>query len=280
MWKLTVPITKRYLLGHGEPVTRVDVIYQYPPTHQSHAAEEINLPVHSALAIGAVVMLLCNIVTEECLMNRLVGIVKKIVYASREGSRGANGPREHPAYVIVHFPDCMIPEVEKFIDDMPQTCVLVAPVTLCCEKGCCSAITIPLRVCKAITGHKSQGQSIGDKHAWSKVVVCLLCKKNKTPRLEQVSVSRATSLSVLAFNDTHEDLTHKQLMLIGKGQAYNKREQFEERMHDSADQTQADFHQQIINMDTNQESPSFNRCFNAVVQLLYRCHLSSQNRTS
>jgi hypothetical protein len=222
-WKLTVPITKQYLLGFGEPVTRVDVVYQHPPTGQNHAAKEINLLVHFTLAIGAVVMLLCNIVTEECLMNGSVGIVKKIVYASRVGLCGANGPREHPAYVIVNFPDCMIPEEEKLIDNMPQTCGPVAPVTLHCEKGCCSATTIPLRVCKAIAAHKSQGQSIGDGHAWSKVVVCLPCKKNKTPGLEQVSVSRATSLSVLAFDETHEDLTYKHLMSIGKGQAYNKR---------------------------------------------------------
>jgi hypothetical protein len=52
-----------------------------------------------------------------------------------------------------------------------RTCV---PVTLRCEKGCCSAMTIPLWVCKAITGQTSQGQSIADGHAWTKAVVGLL----------------------------------------------------------------------------------------------------------
>ncbi len=50
-------------------------------------------------------------------MNELVGIVKKIVYALRERPHGANGPHEHPAYVIVNFPDCMILEEEELIDD-------------------------------------------------------------------------------------------------------------------------------------------------------------------
>jgi hypothetical protein len=63
-------------------------------------------------------MLLCDIVTEECLMNGLVGIVKKIVYALRERPHGANGPREHPAYVIVNFPDCMILEEDIRVQDI------------------------------------------------------------------------------------------------------------------------------------------------------------------
>jgi hypothetical protein len=82
------------------------------------------------------------------------------------------------------------------------------------------------------------------------------------------------------FDNTHEDLKYGQLMSIGKGQAYNKRQQFEERMRDLADQTQADFRQWIINMDPNQESPSFDGGFNAAVVRLYRCHLSRENRTN
>jgi hypothetical protein len=64
-------------------------------------------------------MLLCNIVTEEGLMNGSIGEVKKIVYTSREGPRGSNGHHEHPAYVIVNVLDCTIPEDDKLIEDMP-----------------------------------------------------------------------------------------------------------------------------------------------------------------
>jgi hypothetical protein len=75
-----------------------------------------------------------------------------------------------------------------------------------------------------------QGQSVGEGHAWTKVVVGLPCKRNKTPGLEQVSISRATSLSVLAIDDTEEQATYEQLMSIGKGHAYDKRREFEQTL--------------------------------------------------
>ena len=138
---------------------------------------------------------------------------------------------DHPGFIAVALVVAgSMPSVR--IDDMPRTCVPVAPVTLRCENGCCSATTIPLRVCKAITSHKSQGQSIGQGHAWNRVVVGLPCKRNRTPGLEQVSISRATSLSVLAIDDTQEDIMYDQLMSIGKGQAYEKRRQFEQTMRE------------------------------------------------
>jgi hypothetical protein len=121
---------------------------------------------------------------------------------------------------------------------MPWTCIPVPPVTLRCENNCCSAITIPLQVCKAITGHKLQGQSIGMGHPWSKAVVGLPCWGNKTPGLEQVSISQATWLSVLALDDMQEELMYDQLMSIGTGKAYDKWCQFEETMQELAQETQ------------------------------------------
>ena len=148
-----------------------------------------------------------------------------------------------------------------------RTCVPVPAVTLRCEKGCCSATTIPLRVCKAIIGHKSQGQSIGDGQAWTKAVVGLPCKRNKTPGLEQVSISRATSLSVLAIDDTEEQATYEQLMSIGKGRAYDKRREFEQTLRPLAEESQLYFHQRIVDMDPNRDSQTFNGGFDAVVAL-------------
>ena len=69
--------------------------------------------------VSAILMLLCNIVLELKLMNGSAGICRKIVYKSRDGPPGPNGPNEHPAYVIVNFPDAMIPEEEKLVPDMP-----------------------------------------------------------------------------------------------------------------------------------------------------------------
>jgi hypothetical protein len=188
-WKQTIPITKRYLAQLGQPVARADIVYDSPMNGRNHAVDEINLPVWGALAVGAIVMLLCNIVPEEKLMNGSIGEVKKIVYSTREGPRGPNGPRCHPAYAIVDFPDFEISEEDKLIDGMPRTCVPVTPITLRCESSCCSATTMPLRVSKAITCHKCQGQTVGDGHPFCKCVVGLPCKNNKSPGLAQVSIS-------------------------------------------------------------------------------------------
>ena len=120
-------------------------------------------------------------------------------------------------------------------------------------------------MCKAISSHRSQGQSVGEGHAWTKVVVGLPCKRNKTPGLEQVSISRATSLSVLAIDDTEEQATYEQLMSIGKGRAYDKRREFEQTLQPLAEESQLYFHQRIVDMDPNRDSPTFNGGFDAVV---------------
>ena len=91
-----------------------------------------------------------------------------------------------------------------------------------------------------------------------------------------VSISHATSLNVLALDDTQEEITYDQLMSIGKGQAYDKRCKFEETMSQLAEDTQEDFPWCIIGMDPNQEFPTFDGSFNAVVQL-YRQHPSTQH---
>ena len=84
----------------------------------------------------------------------------------------------------------------------------------------------------------------------------------------------ATSLDVLAIDDTDE-----QLKLIGKGSSYDKRCEFETTIRDLAEETQGHFHQRIVDMDSNQHSPTFNGGFDAVVHL-YRSHLSAPNNGS
>jgi hypothetical protein len=89
----------------------------------------------------------------------------------------------------------------------------------------------------------------------------------------------ATSLDVLAIDDTDEQLTYEQLKLIGKGSSYDKRCEFEATIRDVAEQTQRHFQQRIVDMDSNQHSPTFNGGFDAVVHL-YRSHLSAPNNGS
>ena len=51
----------------------------------------------------------------------------------------------------------------------------------------------------------------------------------------------ATSLDVLAIDDTDEQLTYEQLKLIGKGSSYDKRCEFETTIRDVAEETQRHF---------------------------------------
>jgi hypothetical protein len=61
-----------------------------------------------------------------------------------------------------------------------------------CEKKCCSVKPIPLRVCKAISIHKSQGMTIGPEEVIEKVVVYLPeDQREQSPGLELVAFSRA-----------------------------------------------------------------------------------------
>jgi hypothetical protein len=89
----------------------------------------------------------------------------------------------------------------------------------------------------------------------------------------------ATSLDVLAIDDTDKQLMYEQLKLIGKGSSYDKRCEFEATIRDVAEQAQCHFQQRIVDMDSNQHSPTFNGGFDAVVQL-YRSHISAQNNGS
>ena len=56
---------------------------------------------------------------------------------------------------------------------MNSKCVPIPVVEDRCDKKCCSVKTISLRVCIAITIHKSQGMTIGDGEVFEKVIVYL-----------------------------------------------------------------------------------------------------------
>jgi hypothetical protein len=58
-----------------------------------------------------------------------------------------------------------------------------------------------------------------------------------------------------------------------------KRREFEETIRDFAEENQSNFHQRIVHMDLNRDSPTFNGGFDAVVRL-YRSHHSAQNNGS
>ena len=86
--------------------------------------------------------------SEQKLMNgRSIGIIKAIVYKDKHGSEGPLRSKVQPAYVNVDFPSCEIPTGQPLIPGYPVICVPTGPVTIRCERKCCAATQIPLRVC-------------------------------------------------------------------------------------------------------------------------------------
>ncbi len=100
---------------------------------------EFRYPQQNALCDGAKVMLLKNFLAVELgLMTGTVGVVKQqLCY------KHANGPYpddndDELQYAIVDFPDCQIPEISKFFEDLPRTYIPIPIVEELCEEKCCS----------------------------------------------------------------------------------------------------------------------------------------------
>ena len=134
-----------------------------------------------------------------------------------------------PSQVIVDFPQFSIDEEKRMHEDLPITCVAITPTTDRCQKNCCSITTIPFRVCKAITVHKSQGITVGPGNIWEKLVITLPREdaKHKLSGAELVSFSRVTDFNHLAIadhNGKHNSIEyfHK----IGKGAAQDRKNEF------------------------------------------------------
>jgi len=189
--------------------------------------QERSFPQRNALAVGATVMLLTNIVPEYDLKNGSVGIIREIVYEHKEGS--TKDPTIHPEYVLVEFPECKIPQEKALIDGKPKL-VPIPPFEMRCEKQCCSECTIPLRVCKAISSYKSQGISVGEGEIYEKAVIGIPSQgAKKTPGLEQMVFARAKEYKDFAIIED-EPLSREQFLKIGQGEATNMRIAFVERL--------------------------------------------------
>ena len=245
-WRETVPITVKYLQQLQKPVARIDTQCGCPANRQNHAIEECNWPAINALCEGAVVMLLINIIVEEKLMNGSVGTIIAIICANSDGPRER---RSLPAYVTVDFPHWETPESKKLLPGCPRTWAPIEPSTFRCERMCCSATTIPLRVCKALTVHKSQGMSVGPSQVWKRVVVCMAeSGRRRTPGVEQVAFSRAEDGASFAVT-CPVDLTREMFQRIGQGASYEKRREFENDLRALAFETQAPIIEMIRELD-------------------------------
>jgi hypothetical protein len=232
--------------------------------------KEVNLPSLSVLAVGAIVMLLTNIIVEKKLMNGSVGEVVAIMYSNPEGPRDRAA---QPAYVIVNFPDFETNEANKCFAYLPWTCVPISPFILRCEKKCCSIMTLPLCVCKAISIHKSQGLTVGPGKVWERVVIAFCGETSQsTPGIEWVAFSRATVTKAFAIYSDKE-ISMERLMGIGKSPANQKRQAFESQLHDLAEETQEEVYALLISPNPNTENPTFDRGFAEIVWQFQEDHL-------
>ena len=212
-----------------QPCAKIRTQYD-TKSSRNHAVSEVNFPERNAFCVGASVMLLSNFVVEHGLFNGSVGEVREIVYDTPEGPRTKGAL---PSYVVVDFPGCTVP-ADKAWDPNHPTHIPIPVVERMCEKKCCKARSVPLRVCKAITIHKSQGMTVGEKELWKLLVVVMPeinSKPDKTPGLLQVALSRCGQLCELAiFESTTSPLTMERLLKIGTTPAYNSRRDFETRL--------------------------------------------------
>ena len=166
-------------------------------------------------------MLLVNYIPEHGLMNGSVGTVIDI--CSPNPTMCDLDDNSH--YIIVDFENCTIPESEKLIPDSPCTWVPIPVHNSTCQKYCCSMHSIPLRVCKAITIHKSQGMTIGDGQQFPYVVVHFPeASQHVTPGQVLVAFTRAIAPENFALGNT--DITQKELKNIGKRAGHQKRRVF------------------------------------------------------
>ena len=127
-------------------------------------------------------------------------------------------------------------------------------------------MTIPLRVCKAVTMHKSQGLTVGEGQVWELLVVVLSPTKggSTTPGLEQVAFSRATAVKYLACASTEGSLSRERLLKIGKSPAYQIRRVFEAQLRELQETTTNEMKQLIGHFDT--EEGDFNEGYNCLVK--------------
>ena len=248
-WKSTQHIIHEYISSTLEtPIAKFRAnLSSIRSNGLNHCVKESKLPMLGALCKGATVMLLQNFVVEEFLMNGSIGTVVDIVYKNK----CPDFQNELPSYVIVDFPKSQIPEDKKLIRDQPSTHVPIPICNVRCEKGCCSIQTIPLKVCVAITIHKSQGMTIGPGEQFERAVVFLPEPNAKSPPgLELVAFSRVSSPSDLAIGNTLRTLSRADVKNIGKSAKYQLRKDFEVEMESLCRSSQQCIKDSIATLDS------------------------------
>jgi hypothetical protein len=199
-------------------------------------------------------------------MNGAVGIVRYLCYMHPNGPNPTED--EHDSgqydssikYAIVEFPDCKIDESEKFFPDLPCTYVPIPIVTERCERKCCSVQALPLRCCKALNIHKSQGMTIGPDKPIKRAIVFFPDKNNgsrSTPGLELVATSRVTDLQYLAIGNPKNELSRELFATIGTSSAYDSRRAYLQDIKQRAETSKGLIEQKIAALDPSEDNKTY-----------------------
>ena len=152
------------------------------------------------------------------------------------------------------FPDSDIPEEDKFFADLPSTYVPIPIVDEMCEKKCCSVRALPLRCCKALSIHKSQGMTVGPGKPFKFVTVYYPTKRSSagsTPGLELVATSRAEKLDYLAVGNVEAEFSKQLLGSIGTTKAYETRKTYLQKVKARAEESANRIKEKITLLDEN-----------------------------
>ena len=110
-WKMVHMITYIYLDSFYTPLAKIKAILESPCRNGiNNCIKESYMPLLNAICIGSVLLLLSNLIVEYNLMNGDIGILHDIVYTEHDRH---NNQTALPAYVIVEFKDCSIPNDKK-----------------------------------------------------------------------------------------------------------------------------------------------------------------------
>ena len=82
-------------------------------------------------------------------------------------------PYELHIYVIIEFKETIIDKELEWRSDLPRTYIPIVLVTVRGENKCCNIISIPIRVCKALTIHNFQGMNIGPGNSFQHMTLYL-----------------------------------------------------------------------------------------------------------
>ena len=136
------------------PVARIKAITISPNIRSNHFDDIRGIPKLLEICIGARVEIRGkNLMPSWGLYNNSVGIVEDIVFKQNKLPNLGH----LPLYVLVNFNTYRGP---AFISQKP-TLVPIAPITVRCDKKCCSRSQIPLGLSFARTIHTLQGISVG-----------------------------------------------------------------------------------------------------------------------